>query len=121
MEDLITNPAWSKFIFEVVQSIIFVVIAAVLFVTKRTSANHSEIVSIEERLIKVEASVATKKAVEALSRQVAAHVAGSPNKRDIAEIHRRINEVMACVKKMEGELGGVKNLTDTLHKAHIDN
>ena len=121
MEEVFNNPIWLKFIFDVIQTIVLVVVAAVVFVTKRTSSNHSDIVGVEERLIKVESSVATKEAVAALSRQVAAHIAGSPNKKDIAEIHRRIDEIVSSVRRMEGELGGVKNLTDTLHKAHINN
>ena len=128
MEEVFSNPIWLKFIFDMIQTVVLVVVAAVVFVTKRTSSNQSGIVSLEKHLMKVDdkldvrmAATATRDALDALDRKVTAHIAGSPNRKDLTEIHRRIDEVMACVKKMEGELGGVKNLTDALHKVHINN
>ena len=128
MEEFGINPVWAKFAFDLVQSIVLVVIAAVVFVTKRTSSNQSGLVSLEKHLLKVDdkldvrmAATATKDALDALDRKVTAHIAGSPNREDIAKIHRRIDEIMACVKKMEGRFEGLQNVTDTLHKAHIKN
>jgi Sec-independent protein translocase protein TatA len=103
--------AW-EFWFEVGQFLFIGVVSLVVFAANKQKANSTSIVNLDKEL---------KKEINEIDDQlirVQTEVKHLPDHDDFGNVHRRIDELAQCVKKMEGQTGqinaNVKLLTEHL-------
>ena len=119
MEELLGNPGWLRLVLDVLTVLITVGFSLIIYLLKKITKNNEQIINAQKDLIKVNTNFEILGGAANLAEKITAHIASAPDKQDIAEIHRRVDEVFGLVKKMEGEISGIKNITDTLYKTHI--
>ena len=119
MEEYLGNPSWLRLILDILTGLISVGFTIIIVLLRKIAKANDEIIQVKEDLIAIVAATEAVGGLAGLVGRITAHIASAPDKKDITEIHRRIDEIFASTKKMEGELTGIKNITDTLYKANL--
>ncbi len=105
--EFLHNPSWWKFGLDVTQSVVLVVGIVYAFVARRTTANREEIQTL-------------RRAHGNLEKRIEVQAATAPTKKDIETLHSRITDVLAELKRLEGQFQGNQNITNLLHHKELN-
>ena len=119
MEEFLGNPSWLRLVLDILTVLVSVGFSIIIFLLRKISKANEEIIEVQKDLVAIEASTKAVGGFAGLVQLISTHIASAPDRQDIAEIHRRIDEIVSLVSEMKGELKGIKNITDTLYKTHL--
>lgn len=96
--------------FQILQFLITLALGFYVHLTNKDKVTNDRISQIETDIIdKVEAHAERITKVETILEQ-------APTHSDMAYIHEKINQVSACVKRLEGDFSGAKHTLDLIHE-----
>lgn len=99
-----------KFIFQVVQMLATAGLGLYFYITKKNIVTN-------ERIGKLEADLDVKldEHAERITR-VEEKVANAPTHKDLGEIYNKVNEVSACVNRLEGQFESTNKTLGIIHQ-----